>query len=59
MRITRRQFAKLALATTLVSPFALNASIATAKDKYVIGFSQELGLPPFEVAVDRSEERII
>ena len=56
MSITRRQFAKWAMATALIAPLAFNASVAGAKDKYVIGFSQTTTVEPWRVQFNKDLE---
>ena len=56
MSINRRQFAKWAMATALIAPLAFNASVAGAKDKYVIGFSQTTTVEPWRVQFNKDLE---
>ncbi len=56
MSINRRQFAKWAMATALIAPLAFNVSVAGAKDKYVIGFSQTTTVEPWRVQFNKDLE---
>ncbi|HMF67513.1 MAG TPA: substrate-binding domain-containing protein, partial [Phyllobacterium sp.] len=44
------------MATTLIAPLAFNVSIADAKDKYVIGFSQTTTVEPWRVQFNKDLE---
>lgn len=53
MNLTRRHFARLAMATAFIAPLALHMPGAWAKDKYVIGFSQTTTVEPWRVQFNK------
>lgn len=53
MRLTRRHFARLAMATAFIASLALHMPGAWAKDKYVIGFSQTTTVEPWRVQFNK------